>query len=160
MGPFEPERSASSIAQCKAKLDCVERVDVGCLAQPFQSSQCLFGIFLATLLCGRVAAHPKYHWVLEDPVVLGMRGYASAEEGRKEDAKEALRGLERLRKTAYVDPFYAVQLCFALGDRACASLWLKRAHEDRSAIFVYVPLYYKDGLRLVPEAQALLADIR
>ena len=37
--------------------------------------------------------------------------------------------------------------------------WIGRAHDEHSAYFVYLPLYYRDNLPLVPEAQQFLRDI-
>jgi hypothetical protein len=93
------------------------------------------------------------------PLMVGLHGFVGALEGRKEVAAEALRKLELLREKEYVDALSPLDICFTFGDRNCAALWFKRAYEERSTVFVYLPLYFKDHLSMVPEAPALLSAI-
>jgi hypothetical protein len=65
--------------------------------------------------------------------------------GVKDEAEKMLQKLDQLRKTVFSDPVMTLDICFALGDRDCASLWLKRTNDDE--------------LRLIPESRTLLADI-
>jgi TolB-like protein/cytochrome c-type biogenesis protein CcmH/NrfG len=85
-------------------------------------------------------------------------GVAAAWDGRRAEAEQTLANLERLRATEYVEAIEVVELCSALGDSKCLHRWLNRGYEERSALFVYVPLmkrFYGND----PEAQALIARL-
>ena len=93
----------------------------------------------------------------DNPMTLA---YVNAIQHRKREATEALQRLEQLREKEYVDAMGGLDTCLTLGDQGCAALWLKRAYEERSTIFVYAPLYFGDQLSLATGAAALLAAIR
>lgn len=97
---------------------------------------------------------------LQPGFVTAWRGLVAARLGRRQEGEAALRRLEALRQRVVFDPVTALDLCFGLADRACAGLWVKRMHDEHSALFVYTPLYYRNQLPMVPEAAQLLAEIR
>ena len=92
--------------------------------------------------------------------LLAEKGFLAAKQGHRADAEAALQKLEQLRRQEFVDGTSALEICVALGDRKCAMLWLGRMHDEHSANFVYLPLYYREQLELVPEAQQLLTQIK
>jgi tetratricopeptide (TPR) repeat protein len=77
-----------------------------------------------------------------DVNLIGFSGYAAAVEGRVADARRALERLENLRKTEYVDFFMPTQLCNALHNHQQLMVWLQRGHDDRSPMWVYIPLQH------------------
>jgi serine/threonine-protein kinase len=94
----------------------------------------------------------------KEPMFVALFGVAAAREGRREDARHALETLEELRRTQYVDPVLVIELCSVLNDRAQLLLWLRRAHEERSTLFVYLPLR-KELYAGDAEAEALVAQL-
>src|SRR5262249_40699989 len=99
------------------------------------------------------AAHPE---LKGEPFLMATVATQAAREGRRDEARQVLDRLEQLRKTQYVEPLMVTGLCSALGDHKALLLWLNRAHEERSTIYLYAPLgkflYGGD-----PDAQAFLA---
>lgn len=91
----------------------------------------------------------------QDPMFLSMTGIEAALEGRRGETRQILDRFERLRQTQYVDPFMAILLCSALNDKKQLLLWLKRADEERSTMFVYLPMM-KDLYGLDP---AIVAQV-
>jgi tetratricopeptide (TPR) repeat protein len=102
------------------------------------------------------AAHPE---IIGEPVFMAVLGTQAAREGRPSEARQTLHELERLHRTQYVEPMMVTGLCSALGDHQALLLWLKRAYEERSTIYLYGPLakylYGSD-----PDAEAFLAKNR
>jgi len=95
----------------------------------------------------------------KDPMFLSMTGIQAALEGRRGETRQILDRFERLRQTQYVDPFMAIPLCSALNDKKQLLLWLKRADEERSTMFVYLPMM-KDLYGLDPATVAHLETAR
>jgi TolB-like protein/Tfp pilus assembly protein PilF len=95
----------------------------------------------------------------KDPMFLSMTGIQAALDGRRGETRRILAQFERLRQTQYVDPFMAILLCSALNDKGQLLLWLKRADEERSTMFVYLP-FMKDLYGLDAATVAQLASAR
>ncbi|HXN47391.1 MAG TPA: hypothetical protein VN893_12170 [Bryobacteraceae bacterium] len=76
-----------------------------------------------------------------DPAFMGMFGVDAARQGRRAEAVQILGRLEALHRKQYVEPFLAIELCSVLKDGAALRLWLQRADEERSSMFVYLPMY-------------------
>jgi TolB-like protein/Tfp pilus assembly protein PilF len=76
----------------------------------------------------------------KDPMLLAMFGVQAAIDGRTGESRRFLEKMERLRKTQYVDAFMALPLVSALHDNRQLLLWLRRADEERSTMFVYLPI--------------------
>lgn len=76
----------------------------------------------------------------DDPLFLSTYGMEAVLNGRHSEAIEILDRMERLRQTRYVDAFMALPLCAALHDRRRERLWLSRGEEERSTMFVYLPM--------------------
>jgi len=87
---------------------------------------------------------------------LGYIGVGAAHEGRLNDARQVLDQLEQRRRTEYVEPVLVLYLCAALRDHKRFALWLERGQEERSALWVYLPLL-KPTLAFDAEAEAQLA---
>ena len=95
----------------------------------------------------------------QDPALISFFGLFDAYAGRRDSAEQALRDLERLRQTQYVEPLLATEVCYVVRDHQCLVEWFKRGHDERSTQFVYTVLQ-KDVYGNDPEMQALAADIR
>lgn len=91
----------------------------------------------------------------DDPLLLSTFGVEAVLEGRPEEARQVLDRMEALRARQYVDGFMAMPVCAALRDGKQLRLWLARANEERSSMFVYLPVL-KDAYHLEP---ALLAEM-
>jgi hypothetical protein len=59
-------------------------------------------------------------------------------------------------RTQYVEPVMVLELCAVLKDSRAFQLWLQRADKERSAFFVYLPLF-KDFFGFGPPYAELLA---
>ena len=92
--------------------------------------------------------------------VLALRGIYAAKSGDKAGARRILNALEQHRQKAYTDAVPAVEICSALGDPRCVQLWLQRAYQDHSTVFVYLPLSLADELAKFPWTRELLVHIR
>ncbi|MBV9778606.1 MAG: hypothetical protein JOY62_01420 [Acidobacteriaceae bacterium] len=95
----------------------------------------------------------------KDPALISFFGLFDAFEARRDDARQALNELERLRRNEYVEPFLATQVCFVLRDRECLFEWFKRGHDERSTQFVYTILE-PDVYGNDPRMRALTSEIR
>jgi len=87
---------------------------------------------------------------------LGYLGGGAAHEGRLDAARRVLDELEQRRPKEYAEPLLVLDLCAALHDHKCLALWLERGQEERSALWVYLPLL-KPSLSFDAEAEAQLA---
>ena len=72
-----------------------------------------------------------------DPSILALIAADYARNGDTAGARRVLAQLEGMRKTQYVEPFMVLLACKALNDREQTLLWLRRADEERSTLFVY-----------------------
>ena len=109
---------------------------------------------------------PSAHRVIEslhsqpetgkDPVFLAVFGADEVREGKPESGRRILAQLEVLRKTQYVEPAMMLELCTALKDTASFEKWLKRADQEHSTFFVYLPLM-KDFFAFPPPYAAMMA---
>jgi TolB-like protein/Tfp pilus assembly protein PilF len=93
----------------------------------------------------------------EDATSIAIRGRIAAWQGHREDAELALQRLEQLRSTQYVEPVLALWVAEAANDRAKLRRWFDRAREERSALFIYLPVW--ESATSDPEFKALLATI-
>ena len=76
----------------------------------------------------------------DDPLFLSTYGMEAVLNGRRSEAFAILDRMERLRETRYVDAFMALPLCAALHDGRRERIWLARGEEERSSMFVYLPM--------------------
>lgn len=76
--------------------------------------------------------------LLNDSAFMGVFGVDAALQGRRAEAVQILDRLEALHQKQYVEPFMVLELCSVLHDNGCLRLWLKRADEERSSMFVYL----------------------
>ncbi len=90
---------------------------------------------------------------------LALFGVAAAREGRRAEAVQILDELEQMRRTQYVEPALVLELCSVLHDHKALLRWLKRADEERSTQFIYLPFHNREAYAEVPEAEALVARI-
>src|SRR5579872_702018 len=78
--------------------------------------------------------------ITEEPPFMSAFAAMGAREGKRAEARQTLDRLEELRKTRYVEPAFLLQLCAALGDHDRLRLWMQRAHDGRSSLYVYLPI--------------------
>jgi TolB-like protein/Flp pilus assembly protein TadD len=93
------------------------------------------------------------------PSFIAILGTFAARDGRRAEARQLLDRLEQLHKTQYVEPFLVIEMASALGDRERLRVWLQRLVEERSSLYLYLPLsasYFDPS----PELDALIAKIR
>jgi TolB-like protein/Flp pilus assembly protein TadD len=95
--------------------------------------------------------------LLKDPTFLALFGVDAARQGHPAKARETLDRIEMLRNSQYVEPVMVLELCAELQDVPAFRLWLKRADEDRSTFFVYLPLL-KDFYGFGPPYAELLVN--
>jgi serine/threonine-protein kinase len=79
-----------------------------------------------------IAALQKAARLLPESVFSGALGYAYAAAGRRADAEEYIRHLERLSAEQYLEPYNRAAIFAGLGDTERALEWLQRAYNDRS----------------------------
>jgi len=82
--------------------------------------------------------------------------YAYGLAGRRTEALEIQRRLERLTRTRYVSPLAFAYIAISVGDTAQALDWLERAYRERTFLlpFLLNPVY--DPLRSQPRFQGLV----
>ena len=78
--------------------------------------------------------------MMKQPFFVAFLGIAAGREGRIEEARRVLGQLEQVAKTQYVEPFVMLELCFVVKDHNRLNVWIKRMEEERSTMFVYLPL--------------------
>jgi TolB-like protein/Tfp pilus assembly protein PilF len=78
--------------------------------------------------------------VLNQPFNIAFFGMVDASKGRRAGGRAALDQLEKMRATQYVDGAFGVGLCEVLGDQKARAQWLQRMQEERSSIFLYLPM--------------------
>jgi len=85
--------------------------------------------------------------------------YAYGLAGRRTEALEIQRHLERLTRTRYISPLAFAYIAIGLGDTAQALDWLERAYRERTFLlpFLLHPVY--DPLRSQPRFQRIVRDI-
>jgi TolB-like protein/Tfp pilus assembly protein PilF len=101
------------------------------------------------------ASHPE---MAEVPSFIAILGTFAARGGRRAEARQLLDRLEQLHKTQYVEPFVVIEMVSALGDRERLRVWIQRLVEERSSLYLYLPLsasYFDPS----PELDALIAKI-
>jgi TolB-like protein len=74
------------------------------------------------------------------PAMLSLKGVVAGWAGRRTEAQQILGQIEQIRQKQYVDAFTILELCSALGDHEKLMLWARRAYEDRSTTFLYLPM--------------------
>ncbi|MBV8819293.1 MAG: tetratricopeptide repeat protein, partial [Acidobacteriaceae bacterium] len=95
--------------------------------------------------------------VTEDPFFLAFFGTAAVRDGRRQEGIETLKRLEALRRTRYVEPIGVLELCAEINDRKALQVWLDRAFEERSSMYLYLPLM-KAWFRDDPEVDVLITN--
>jgi TolB-like protein len=95
----------------------------------------------------------------ELPSFIALLGTAAAREGRRDEARRILDKLEEFRKNQYVEGYMAVELCGALGDHDRMRKWYERMHEDRSSLYLYMPLAVAGSAEQDPEMTGMVAKI-
>ncbi|HEX8137265.1 MAG TPA: winged helix-turn-helix domain-containing protein [Pyrinomonadaceae bacterium] len=88
----------------------------------------------------------------ENHLATGGLGYTLAVAGRRDEALETLRELERLAAQSYVSPYTIALIHVGLGQHERALDWLRKAYEQRDVWLVW--------LRVNPRFDALRADPR
>jgi TolB-like protein/Tfp pilus assembly protein PilF len=99
-------------------------------------------------------AHPEFN---SEPVMMAFFAAAEAWQGHREEAQRTLDQLERLRRSRYVEPLMMLELCAALHDHKQLMVWVRRAYEEHSALFLYAPMMaymHNDD----PEVKAFVAS--
>ena len=76
----------------------------------------------------------------KEPAFLALQGIGLAWSGKRAAAQQVLGQIEQMRKTRYVEPLTTLELCSALGDHDAAMVWIRRAYDDRSTLFLYAPM--------------------
>ena len=74
------------------------------------------------------------------PTFLGVLGVAAAREGRKAEGRALLDRMEAMRPSTYVEPYMGLELAIALGDAGLVRTWFDRFKEERSTLWLYLPL--------------------
>jgi len=96
----------------------------------------------------------------ERPAILAALGHARAKAGKMGEAKEALRGLERLSGKRYVSAYWHAVVCAGLGQKRAAIEWLEKALEQRDVWMVWLGVDPRfDDLRSVPEFESVLQQM-
>ncbi len=93
----------------------------------------------------------------KEATFLGLKGMAAAWAGRPKEARAILAELEQIRKKQYVEPLTTLLLCSAVNDHDSLMLWIRRAYQDRSTMYLYAPMawyFYNDD----PGVKAFLAQ--
>jgi len=91
------------------------------------------------------------------PWPLAELGHAYALAGRKGDAENALKELERWSKRSYVPAYNFAEVYIGLGNKEQALAWLEKACADRSMALSFVPADQEfDSLRSAPRFKDLL----
>lgn len=93
----------------------------------------------------------------DDPTFLALYALDAVRQGRPADARALLARIEQIRQKQYVEPVMVLELSAALQDLPAFRLWLKRADQDRSTFYVYLPLF-KDFAGLGPPYAELLQN--
>lgn len=86
-------------------------------------------------------AHRAVELSDREPWALSVLGYTAARAGRREEAKELLEELERIRETKYISPVMVAWLRLSLGDREGAIRELEQALAERDIWMMAVPRY-------------------
>jgi TolB-like protein len=89
---------------------------------------------------------------------ISLRGYILAKNGRVNEAREVLRGLEADAGSRYVPPYAMALVHAGLGEREPVFEWLDKAFAARDVHLIYLPVDSKwDPYRADPRFKALLA---
>ena len=94
--------------------------------------------------------------LFDDPMFIALSGVQAAREGHLDEAARMLAKVEDLRRTQYVDAVLVLELCAVSKNRAQLLIWLQRAYEERSTLFIYLPLH-PEWYAGDPEAEAIVA---
>jgi len=90
---------------------------------------------------------------------LALRGYTYARMGRRDEALEDLRRLEKPSPaTAFIEPYHIARVYMALGDQSAALTALEKACDQRSDWLVSIEVF--GGLRMDPAWKDLQAEPR
>ena len=74
------------------------------------------------------------------PSFIAVLAVAAAREGKTAEARATLERLEAMRASAYVEPYMGLELAIALGDAERVRIWFDRFKEERSTLWLYLPL--------------------
>jgi len=94
----------------------------------------------------------------QNPAIMAFVAYGEASLGRRDEALRTLDELDRRRAGEYVDAAPEVWIAEALGDVALQRKWLRRARDEHSPFFIYIPLERRLDQR-DPEIRQILASI-
>ena len=81
--------------------------------------------------------------VEDDTFAMAVTGLGDVVEGRRAEAARILDRFEKLHQTRYVEPGMVTGLCAGLNDNRREALWKDRIREERSTLFLYMPLIEK-----------------
>jgi hypothetical protein len=95
-------------------------------------------------------------------VIQGALGHALVKSGRREEAEDFVRELERTSSIRYVEPYAFALISAALGDIDRAFSWLEKAFQQTST---WITLFLKgdprmDVLRTDPRCSDLLRRMK
>lgn len=125
------------------------------MGQEFVRAHMILGAAYAQqgMFAEAIAAHSTARDISDgNHLAVGGLGYTLAIAGRRDEAIEALRELERLSARVYVSPYTIALIHTGLGDYDRALEWLWKAYENRDVWLVW--------LRVNPGFDALHTDAR
>jgi TolB-like protein len=93
------------------------------------------------------------------PAFIALIGIAAAREGRREEAQRLLDKLETLHQTQYVESMLVVELTSAMGAHDRMKVWFDRMKEDRSSLYLYLPMAVQGSAEHDPELTKLADTI-
>jgi tetratricopeptide (TPR) repeat protein len=76
-----------------------------------------------------------------DPMMMTFIATVAVREGRPADGIRFIDQFEELRRKQYIDPGLVLPITIALKDSKRHELWAARLQEERSTLFLYVPLF-------------------
>ena len=94
------------------------------------------------------------------PIILAEKAYAYAASGRKKEAFESLRQMDKIAKQIYVDPYLVASVYTGLGDKDKALTYLEQALDIRSSFATSMKSEPKfDSLRSDPRFISMLQRV-
>ena len=92
-----------------------------------------------------------------DPVAIAVLGHALGTVGRTDEARKILDELLKLRKQAYLSPYWISIVHLGLGENDQALDWLQTGYEERAAYMNAIHMYFHfDPLRSHPRFQDIV----
>jgi eukaryotic-like serine/threonine-protein kinase len=114
----------------------------------------LAGAYLAKGMLGEAIAEYESATAPSDRNSSASLGHAYGLSGRKNEARQILRELLKMREQRYVNPFSIAMVYVGLGEREHAFEWLEKAYQERSYFMVFLKVSndfdpYRDDPRYV-----------